>query len=40
VCFSIAKPKSSLTNPVGRKRDQAYVFVSTGRPKTCATRFR
>jgi len=29
VCFSIAKPKSSLTNPVGRKRDQAYVFVST-----------
>jgi hypothetical protein len=29
VCFSIAKPKSSLTNPVGRKRDQAYVCVST-----------
>ena len=29
VCFSIAKPKSSLTNPVGRKRDQAYVFIST-----------
>jgi invasion protein IalB len=29
VCFSIAKPKSSLTNPPGRKRDQAYVFVST-----------
>jgi Invasion associated locus B (IalB) protein len=29
VCFSIAKPKSSLTNPAGRKRDQAYVFVST-----------
>ncbi len=29
VCFSIAKPKSSLTSPVGRKRDQAYVFVST-----------
>jgi hypothetical protein len=28
VCFSIAKPKSSLTNPVGRKRDQAYVFVA------------
>jgi invasion protein IalB len=28
VCFSIAKPKSSLTNPVGRKRDQAYMFVS------------
>ncbi len=29
VCFSIAKPKASLTNPAGRKRDQAYVFVST-----------
>jgi hypothetical protein len=28
VCFSIAKPKSSQTNPVGRKRDQAYVFIS------------
>jgi invasion protein IalB len=29
VCFSIAKPKSAQTNPAGRKRDQAYVFVST-----------
>jgi invasion protein IalB len=29
VCFSIAKPKTSQTNPAGRKRDQAYVFVST-----------
>jgi invasion protein IalB len=29
VCFSIAKPKSSQTAPPGRKRDQAYVFVST-----------
>jgi invasion protein IalB len=29
VCFSIAKPKSSVTNPPGRKRDQAYVFIST-----------
>jgi invasion protein IalB len=29
VCFSIAKPKSSVTTPPGRKRDQAYVFVST-----------
>jgi hypothetical protein len=29
VCFSIAKPKSSQTTPVGRKRDQAYVFIST-----------
>lgn len=28
VCFSIAKPRSSQTNPAGRKRDQAYVFVS------------
>jgi invasion protein IalB len=28
VCFSIAKPKSSQTSPAGRKRDQAYVFVS------------
>jgi hypothetical protein len=29
VCFSIAKPKTSLTTPAGRKRDQAYVFVSS-----------
>jgi hypothetical protein len=29
VCFSIAKPKSTQTTPAGRKRDQAYVFVST-----------
>jgi invasion protein IalB len=29
VCFSIAKPKSSQTNPAGRKRDQAYVFISS-----------
>jgi Invasion associated locus B (IalB) protein len=29
VCFSIAKPKASQTNPAGRKRDQAYVFIST-----------
>ncbi|HLH97457.1 MAG TPA: invasion associated locus B family protein [Xanthobacteraceae bacterium] len=28
VCFSIAKPKSAQTNPAGRKRDQAYLFVS------------
>jgi Invasion associated locus B (IalB) protein len=28
VCFSIAKPKASQTTPVGRKRDQAYVFIS------------
>jgi hypothetical protein len=29
VCFSIAKPKSAQTTPAGRKRDQAYVFIST-----------
>jgi Invasion associated locus B (IalB) protein len=29
VCFSIAKPKTSQTTPAGRKRDQAYVFIST-----------
>jgi len=28
VCFSIAKPKSSQTNPPGRKRDQAWLFVA------------
>jgi invasion protein IalB len=28
VCFSIAKPKAAQTNPAGRKRDQAYMFVS------------
>jgi hypothetical protein len=29
VCFSIAKPKSAQITPPGRKRDQAYVFIST-----------
>src|SRR5262249_9357275 len=29
VCFALSKPKSSQTNPPGRKRDQAYLFVST-----------
>jgi invasion protein IalB len=29
VCFSLAKPKSSTTTPAGRKRDPAYVFIST-----------
>ena len=29
VCFTLAKPKSSATNPAGRKRDPAYVFIST-----------
>ncbi len=28
ICFSIAKPKAAQTNPAGRKRDQAYLFVS------------
>jgi invasion protein IalB len=29
VCFALGKPKSSQTNPPGRNRDPAYVFVST-----------
>jgi invasion protein IalB len=29
VCFALAKPKSSHTNPPGRKRDPAYIFIST-----------
>jgi invasion protein IalB len=29
VCFALGKPKSSKTEPAGRKRDQAYIFVST-----------
>ncbi len=29
VCFALAKPKSSQTNPPGRKRDPAYLFIST-----------
>src|SRR5262245_60590720 len=29
VCFALAKPKNSQTNPPGRKRDQAYLFIST-----------
>jgi hypothetical protein len=29
VCFSIAKPKNAQTNPPGRKRDQAWLFIST-----------
>jgi invasion protein IalB len=28
-CFALAKPKVAKTDPPGRKRDQAYVFVST-----------
>src|SRR5262245_65351221 len=29
VCFALAKPKTSKTEPAGRKRDAAYIFVST-----------
>jgi invasion protein IalB len=29
VCFALGKPKSSQTNPPGRNRDPAYIFVST-----------
>jgi invasion protein IalB len=29
VCFALAKPKVTKTEPAGRKRDAAYVFVST-----------
>jgi len=29
VCFALSKPKSSTTNPPGRKRDPAYLFVAT-----------
>jgi invasion protein IalB len=28
VCFALAKPKTTKTEPEGRKRDQSYVFVS------------
>lgn len=29
VCFALARPSSSTTNPPNRPRDPAYVFVST-----------
>ncbi len=29
VCFALAKPASSQTNPANRPRDPAYMFVST-----------
>jgi len=29
VCFALAKPSKAETEPVGRKRDQSYAFVST-----------
>jgi invasion protein IalB len=32
VCFVLSKPKTSKTEPAGRKRDPSYLFIST-RPK-------
>ena len=29
VCFALSKPKTTKTEPPGRKRDPAYVFIST-----------
>jgi invasion protein IalB len=29
VCFALAKPKTTKTEPAGRKRDSSYLFVST-----------
>ncbi len=29
VCFALSKPKTSKTEPAGRKRDQAYFFVAS-----------
>jgi invasion protein IalB len=29
VCFVLSKPKAAKTEPAGRKRDQAYLFVSS-----------
>jgi hypothetical protein len=29
VCFALGKPKTTKTEPPGRKRDPAYVFIST-----------
>ncbi|WP_375764668.1 invasion associated locus B family protein [Bradyrhizobium sp. Pha-3] len=29
VCFALAKPSSSKTNPANRPRDPAYAFIST-----------
>ena len=29
ICFALAKPKTSKTEPAGRKRDGAYIFIST-----------
>jgi len=29
ICFALAKPSSSKTNPLNRPRDPAYAFIST-----------
>jgi Invasion associated locus B (IalB) protein len=29
ICFALAKPKNSKTEPVGRSRDPSYMFVSS-----------
>jgi invasion protein IalB len=29
VCFALAKPKTSKTEPAGRSRDQSYMFISS-----------
>ncbi len=29
ICFALSKPKSSKTEPIGRKRDPSYMFIST-----------
>jgi hypothetical protein len=29
ICFALAKPKTSKTEPPGRNRDQSYMFVSS-----------
>ena len=29
ICFALAKPKTTKIEPAGRKRDPAYLFVST-----------
>ena len=40
ICFALAKPKTSKTEPAGRKRDPAYVFVSTRPAENVRTRCR
>ena len=29
ICFALAKPKTSTTEPAGRTRDQSYMFISS-----------